>query len=246
MHTPSRKQRIPAVLLSKTLDNLPAVDYLTIDRSAILSCSQVEGTCLIQPFTVGRYEHKCARVQFRACTALQTAAQDSGKERQLNMGARQLIALVFGSVLLLATAPTRAGEQWYGLAVGADFVNFDPMLAVSLETGLWPDNKKFGYQAYLEYADPSCDDSMWTIGAEAIWRLKKFYGGIGLALSDERLCDRAGTKWNFSVGVGLRINKRFDVQWRHRSHGKDLGIRDGTPNDGVNLIQFRWRFKNAR
>ncbi len=135
-------------------------------------------------------------------------------------------------------------EPWFGVSVGTDLVNFDPMPTLSLDSGLWPDDKKFGYQAYLEFADPACDDEMWTIGAESIFRLGRFYGGIGLSLSDERLCDRAGTKWNFSIAVGMRISERLDVQWRHRSHGEDLGIRENTSNDGVNLVQLRWRFRN--
>lgn len=143
--------------------------------------------------------------------------------------------------MFLALPSAAAVERWWGVSVGADYRNFDPMGAVSVETGIWPEDKKFGYQAYLEYADPNCDDSMWSVGGEAVWRYKRFYLGIGLSLSDERLCDRSGTKWHFSTAVGYHISKHFDIQWRHRSHGADLGIADNTPNEGVNLIQLRWR-----
>ncbi len=147
-------------------------------------------------------------------------------------------------MLLVVLPSAGAGERWWGVAVGADYRNFDPMGAVSVETGIWPKHKKFGYQAYLEYADPNCDDSMWTVGGEAVWRYKRWYFGLGLALSDERLCGgRAGTKLNFSTAVGFRISKHFDIQWRHRSHGEDLGIKDDESNEGVNLIQVRWRTK---
>jgi hypothetical protein len=141
--------------------------------------------------------------------------------------------------LSIPTNPAHAAEPWIGGAYGRDFNNFDPMGTISLEGGMWPANKKWGYQAYFEYADPFCDDEMWTIGAEPIWRYKKFFGGIGLALSDERLCDLQGTKWHFSIAAGFRISRYIDVQWRHRSHGSDFEIRKDTPNGGVNLIQFR-------
>lgn len=144
----------------------------------------------------------------------------------------------------VASAEAWGGERWLGAAIGADFSNFDPMGTASVDIGLWPEHMRFGYQAYLEVADPNCDDQMWTIGAEPVFRFKKLYAGIGLALSDERLCERAGTKWNFSIAVGMRVTKRLDVQWRHRSHGDELGIRENTPNKGVNLIQVRWRFRN--
>ncbi|MFQ6021858.1 MAG: hypothetical protein ACE5NW_03980 [Acidiferrobacterales bacterium] len=144
-------------------------------------------------------------------------------------------------LFILEVRHAHAAEWWLGGAIGADYNNFDPMETLSFEGGLWPDNKKWGFQYYLEFADPSCDDEMWTVGTEPLWRFKKLYGGVGLALSDERLCDRAGTKWNFSIVLGMRVTKHFDVQWRHRSHGDDLGIRTNTPNEGVNLIQLRWR-----
>lgn len=159
------------------------------------------------------------------------------------MYARLRIFLCLGFVILVALdAPTTgAAERWWGVSVGTDYANFSPMPVASLETGLWPEDKKFGYQAYLEYANPSCDNTMWTVGAEALWRLHRFYFGGGLALSDERLCDRQGTKWHFSLAFGARITKHLDVQWRHRSHGSDLGISENTPNAGVNLIELRWR-----
>jgi hypothetical protein len=159
------------------------------------------------------------------------------------MHRRQLLALTVGALLSLALSSAAAVERWWGVAVGADFRNFDPMGTVSVETGIWPDNKKFGYQAYLEYADPNCDDSMWTLGGEAVWRYKRLYFGLGLSLSDKRLCGLSGTKWHFSTAAGFRISKHFDIQWRHRSHGADFGIAEDTPNDGVNLIQLRWRTK---
>ncbi len=159
------------------------------------------------------------------------------------MHTRHFLVLTLSALLSLALPSAGAVERWWGVAIGADFRNFDPMPAVSLETGLWPDDKKFGYQAYLEYADPNCDDSMWTLGAEALWRYKRLYFGLGLAMSDERLCGLSGTKWHFSTAVGYRINEHLDVQWRHRSHGADLGIEEDEPNDGVNLIQLRWRTK---
>lgn len=150
--------------------------------------------------------------------------------------------LTLPSSVSLGVKHAHGAERWLGAGVGADFSNFDPMGTVSFEWGLWPKHKKVGYQAYVEYANASCDDPMWTVGAEAIWRFtKKLYGGAGLALSDERLCDRAGTKWNFTTALGMRVSKRVDIQWRHRSHGDDLGIRKNTPNDGVNLIQIRVR-----
>lgn len=160
------------------------------------------------------------------------------------MQSRQLLTLTVGVLLSLAISSAAAVERWWGVAAGADYSNFDPMGVVSLETGMWPDHKKFGYQAYLEYADPSCDDSMWTAGGEAIWRYKRVYFGMGLAMSDERLCGgRAGTKWNFSLSAGFRISKHFDIQYRHRSHGDDFGIEDDKENEGVNLIELRWRTK---
>ncbi|MFQ5995059.1 MAG: hypothetical protein ACE5K1_08175 [Acidiferrobacterales bacterium] len=148
-----------------------------------------------------------------------------------------LLALTLG--LASAWASAHAGQTWLGGAYGRDINNFDPMGAVSVEVGMWPQSKKFGFQAYLEYADPRCNSPAWTIGGEAIWRYKKFYAGLGLALTDTRLCDIAGTKWNFTIPVGFRITDHIDVQWRHRSHGDDLGIRSDTPNSGVNLIQIR-------
>lgn len=151
------------------------------------------------------------------------------------------LALTLSVMVVFITPPAPAGERWWGVAVGGDFVNFDPMPVVSLDTGLWPEDKKFGYQAYLEYADPNCDNTMWTVGAEAVWRLHRFYFGGGLALSNEELCDRQGTKWHFSFAIGARITKHLDIQWRHRSHGADLGISENTPNEGVNLIELRWR-----
>jgi hypothetical protein len=147
--------------------------------------------------------------------------------------------LVFALSVALTTLPAAAAEPWLGGAYGRDVINFDPMGAISFEGGMWPENKQWGFQGYLEFADPSCDDDMWTVGIEPIWRYKRFYAGIGLALSDERLCDLQGTKWLFSIPVGFRISKHIDIQWRHRSHGKDFGIRADTPNDGVNLIQIR-------
>ena len=158
------------------------------------------------------------------------------------MQLRTVSALIVTALLSLALPAAHAAERWWGVAVGADYSNFAPMGVVSLETGIWPDHKKFGYQAYVEYADPSCDDSMWTLGGEATWRYKRLYFGFGLALSDERLCDgRAGTKWNFSLSAGFRISKHVDIQWRHRSHGDDFGIDKDKPNEGVNLFQLRWR-----
>ena len=146
-------------------------------------------------------------------------------------------------ILSLAVPTANAVERWWGVSIGADFNNFDPMPVISLETGLWPDNKKFGYQAYLEYGDPPCDGALWTIGSEAVFRYKKVYGGVGLALSNQRLCGLAGTQLNFSTVLGLRINKNWDIQWRHRSHGSDFGISEDSPNDGVNLIELRWHTK---
>ena len=136
--------------------------------------------------------------------------------------------------------PTLAAERWWGVALGADFVNFDPMGVVSLEAGRWPEKKKFGYQAYLEYADPSCDSTMWTVAGEALWRLNRLYVAGGLAYSDEKLCGKQGTQLNFSITIGARITKHLDLQWRHRSHGSALGIEDDEKNDGVNLIELRW------
>ncbi|NIO40750.1 MAG: hypothetical protein GTO41_11565, partial [Burkholderiales bacterium] len=141
----------------------------------------------------------------------------------------------------LITKHAHGLEPLFAGAYGPDFNNFDRMETISFEGGLWPEHKNWGFQSYVEYADPSCDDEMWTIGAEPIWRYKTFYTGFGLALSDERLCNLAGTKWNFSITLGLRISKRFDIQWRHRSHGADLGILEDTPNLGINLIQLRVR-----
>ena len=152
----------------------------------------------------------------------------------------RFLALTLSVVLAFASLPATAGERWWGVAVGADYINFDPMPVVSLETGMWPENKKFGYQAYLEYADPSCDNTLWTVAGEALWRLHRMYFGGGLGLSNERLCDEAGTKWNFSLVIGGRITKHLDFQWRHRSHGSDLGIDENTSNVGVNLIELRW------
>lgn len=159
------------------------------------------------------------------------------------MPIRYVLALTLGALLALALPAAGAGERWWGVSVGADFRNFDPMGAVAVETGMWPQDKKFGYQAYLEFADPNCDDSMWTLGGEAVWRYKRVYFGLGLSLSDEELCDRSGTKWHFTTAVGFRISKHFDIQWRHRSHGSDFGIADDKPNEGVNLIELRWRTK---
>jgi hypothetical protein len=157
------------------------------------------------------------------------------------MRIRHSLALTLCVTLSLAWWPALASERWWGVAVGADFRNFDPMPVASLETGMWPQNKKFGYQAYLEYADPSCDNTLWTVGGEALWRLHRVYVSGGLALSNETLCNTAGTKWNFSLAVGGRITKHLDLQWRHRSHGSDLGIDENTSNVGVNLIELRWR-----
>ncbi len=159
------------------------------------------------------------------------------------------LALPLGVALALftatASAATSGGEHWFGATIGADFSNYDPMGTISLDIGLWPQDKRFGYEAYLEFADPHCGEEMWTVAGEPVFRFWRLYAGIGLALSDERLCEgRAGTKWNFSIVLGMRVSKRLDVQWRHRSHGADLGIREDTPNEGVNLLQLRWRFRN--
>lgn len=156
-----------------------------------------------------------------------------------------LIGMAMALLMGVASTAVWGGERWLGAAIGADFSNYDPMGTVSVEMGLWPNNKGVGYQAYLEFADPGCGEEMWTIAGEPVFRFWRLYTGIGLSMSDERLCDgRAGTKWNFSVVLGMRVSKRLDVQWRHRSHGDDLGIREDTPNEGVNLIQLRWRFRN--
>ncbi|MEE8266432.1 MAG: hypothetical protein V3R62_08795 [Acidiferrobacterales bacterium] len=151
----------------------------------------------------------------------------------------ELFGLIFAVSLALTPLPAAAAEPWLGGAYGRDVNNFDPMGAISFEGGMWPKNKQFGFQGYLEFADPACDDDMWTVGIEPIWRYKRFYAGIGLALSDERLCGLQGIKWSFSMPLGFRISKHIDVQWRHRSHGADFGIRADTPNKGVNLIQIR-------
>jgi hypothetical protein len=179
-----------------------------------------------------------------SCAQPATSAAKDSQVKTANSeyaGLRVFLCLSFVIVVSLHAPATGASERWWGVAVGADYVNFDPMPVVSLATGLWPEDKKFGYQAYLEYADPSCDNTLWTVAGEALWRLHRFYFGGGLALSNERLCDQAGTKWNFSLAIGARITKHLDVQWRHRSHGSDLGIDDGTSNVGINLIELRWR-----
>lgn len=142
-------------------------------------------------------------------------------------------------VSIASTTPASAAEPWVGGAYGRDFLNFDPMGVVSFEAGMWPKDKKFGFQGYVEYANPSCDGEMWTVGIEPIWRYKKFYAGLGLALSEKRLCNLQGTNWTFSIPVGFRINEHVDIQWRHRSHGSDFGIQSNSPNDGVNLIEVR-------
>jgi hypothetical protein len=156
------------------------------------------------------------------------------------MRMRHLLALALNVTLAFISLSALAAERWWGVAVGADYVNFDPMPVVSLETGRWPEDKKFGYQAYVEYGNPSCDNALWTVAGEALWRLHKMYFAGGLALSNEELCDRAGTKLNFSLTIGGRITKHLDLQWRHRSHGSDFGIEDNKPNDGINLIELRW------
>jgi hypothetical protein len=155
-------------------------------------------------------------------------------------------AWVCALTLMLTTASgARGAESWLGVSAGADFVNYSPMSAFSFEGGLWPEHKHFGYQAYVEYADASCDNPMWTIGAEPILRLHRVYGGVGLAYSNRKLCHgELDSYLNFSIGIGVRVSKRVDIQWRHRSHGADLGIEHDKSNDGVNLLEVRVRFYN--
>lgn len=140
--------------------------------------------------------------------------------------------------------------NWMGVSLGKDVMHLNDdgehFNALTLSYGYFPKEKGFGFISYLEYSDfqdRNQTGNGWTIGFEPIWKYKIFYAGLGLSLSDD-YTPVTGTKWNFSIPVGARFNlgknKFIDANFRHRSHGSKLGIRESRDNLGLNTLSLQF------
>jgi len=153
---------------------------------------------------------------------------------------KNLLCLVLVLLAVLEAPAPVAGERWWGASAGSDISNFDPMLLATVQMGEWRDDGKVGYRVLAEYADPFCDNTLWTADGQVLRKWRSFYIGGGMALSNRRLCGKAGTKWNFSLGMGAILSKNLSLSWRHRSHASDFGFAPNSPNKGVNIFELVW------
>jgi len=148
-----------------------------------------------------------------------------------------------------ATADVGDYYNWMGVSLGKDVMHLnndeEHFNALTLSYGYFPKEKGFGAITYLEYADYEDQNktgNLWTIGFEPIWKYKFFYVGLGLSLSDD-YTSATGTKWNFSIPVGVKFDLKknifIDANFRHRSHGSKLGIRESRDNLGLNILSLQ-------
>lgn len=80
------------------------------------------------------------------------------------------------------------------------------------------------------------------VGADymlAFW--KNFRGGAGVVWIDE-VNNKNGTHWNFDFTLAYDLSERVFVEYRHQSHGAELGIHEDRPNDGWNIIGAGYTF----
>lgn len=154
-----------------------------------------------------------------------------------------LVSAVLTTACIIQDA--NAANTWVGGSVGTDVRNLPDLHTFAIEAGRFAETKGWGWEVYAERGRLDEDQDLNTLGLEFIYRYKFFFAGIGPAYSDDET-DVTGTRWNFSIPMGLRFEHDrvfIDVLWRHRSHGAALGFAEDERNSGINLFQLRGGLK---
>jgi hypothetical protein len=167
------------------------------------------------------------------------------------------VGLLFSGMLLLASAPSRALAQENARPAPLDLEVEGTRPALRLSAGIdlfrAPGtvvvNGRYGgtWGARLglwvrEGSDIQPHAPHALVGADymlTFW--KKLRGGAGVAWIDE-VNNKNGTHWNFDFTVAYDLSERVFVEYRHQSHGAEVGIADGRPNDGWNTIGAGYAF----
>ena len=167
------------------------------------------------------------------------------------------VALLFSSMMLLASAPSRALAQEDAQSAPLDLQVEDTSPGLRLSAGVdlfrAPGtvvvNGRYGgtWGARLglwvhEGSDIQPHSPHVLVGADymlTFWR--KFRGAAGVAWIDE-VNNKNGTHWNFDFTLAYDLSERVFVEYRHQSHGAELGIREDRPNDGWNIIGVGYTF----
>jgi hypothetical protein len=167
------------------------------------------------------------------------------------------VGLLFSGLALLASAPPRALAQedtqppqldlqvddtrpGLRLSAGIDLFHAPGTVVVSGRYGgTW--GARLGLWAH-DGSDIRPRSPHVLVGADYVLTFwKKFRGGAGVAWIDE-VNNKNGTHLNFDFTLAYDLSERVFVEYRHLSHGAEVGIRDGSPNDGWNVIGAGWTF----
>ena len=113
--------------------------------------------------------------------------------------------------------------------------------------GRMPVESGIGYQAYLEGTklnDPEDSGMVYTLGAEAIFKWRWAYIGLGMSVADRRTAV-SGTLWNFRERLGIRYKPKkekwfLDLGLTHSSHCARCGIEEDEVNTGMTSLVFQF------
>ena len=165
--------------------------------------------------------------------------------------------MLFAGLALLASAPSRALAQEDNRAPPLDLHVDDTRPGLRLSVGIdlfrAPGtvvvNGRYGgtWGARLglwvrDGSDVHPRSPHVLVGADYMLTfLKNVRGGVGVAWIDD-VNNKNGTHWNFDFTLAYDLSERVFVEYRHLSHGAQLGLSDGSPNDGWNIIGAGYTF----
>jgi hypothetical protein len=167
------------------------------------------------------------------------------------------VGLLLSGLALLASAPARAVAQEGAQTRHLDLQVDDTRLSLRMSAGIdlfhapgtvvvngryggtW--GVRLGLWAH-DGSDIQSRSPHVLAGADYMLTIeKKFRGGVGLAWIDE-VNNKNGTHWNFDFTLAYDLSEKVFVEYRHQSHGAEVGISGGSPNDGWNTIGAGYAF----
>ncbi len=145
-----------------------------------------------------------------------------------------IVGFLMGPASLLS-APSYALDETkvdLRLSVSDDF-GFAPgsVVIAGRYGGAW--GARLGFWARDSHVEPRAPNKF--AGVDYVWTYSKWRPGLGAVWIDQTN-DLNGTHWDFDLSLGYDLSSRVFVEYRHHSHGKNLGIRRHASNHGWNLI----------
>jgi len=138
---------------------------------------------------------------------------------------------------LLAGAPSHAQDETRAglrLTMATDvFRASGSMVVAGRYGGSW--GARLGFWVRDGHVDPGAPNKL--AGVDHMWTRSNWRYGIGLVWIDE-VNNVNGTRWNLDLSLAYDLSPRVFAEYRHYSHGSNIGIRTDLPNSSWNFVGF--------